>query len=314
MTSSNTNLLVSLNKWASGQQENFLTESFVHLLNALAQNSPVAFVSMISLMSDRKINPPADLTNQFIVTSQVDTDEGTPDIEISGPDSYILIEVKDESPIYMEQIERYYRVLEENKTRDKCLILLTKYQTSSITGSVIKLRWTQIAEWLLKINDEIEEEATNYIVRQFIEFLEYRGMSVNKAGWEMVAGIEQFRNFKTLLKHSMESAGAHRVWSAYGADFNGWAIPDPESNSSKYYVFVEFENPRRLIFSCPPDEVLENYRDEWIERGRNQLEKIIDLGSEEIHFFARELDSQREVLENFVATCLSQTHYQADTK
>ena len=101
-----------------------------------------------------------DVTNQFIVTSQVDTDEGTPDIEISGPDSYILIEVKDESSIYMEQIERYYRVLEQNKTPGKYLILLTKYQASSITGSVIKLRWTQIAEWLLKINNEIEEEAT----------------------------------------------------------------------------------------------------------------------------------------------------------
>ena len=30
------NLLVALNNWASGKQENFLTDAFVHLLNRLA--------------------------------------------------------------------------------------------------------------------------------------------------------------------------------------------------------------------------------------------------------------------------------------
>ena len=138
-------------------------------------------------------------------------------------------------------------------------------------------------------------------------------MSVNKAGWEMVSGIQQFKNFKVLLNQALESAGAHRIYSAYGADFNGWAIPDAELNKSVFYIFIRFERPEILLVSCKPEYMREEHAHEWVPGtyNREDLERSLDLNSEEIHFFSRGLDSQKSVLEEFISSRLVQTTYQS---
>ncbi len=125
------------------------------------------------------------------------------------------------------------------------------------------------------------------------------------------SGIQQFQNFKVLLKQAMESAGAEKVWSAYGADFNGWAIPDKEQGKSTFYSFIRFEKPTVLQFLCGQEYVLDQYRHDWAVDSWNKrsLRKTLDLDSEEVHFFSRGLDSQRVVLEEFVSSCLGQTTY-----
>ena len=312
MNQTSINLLASLSKWASGQQENFLSDAFVHLLNLLAQETPEAFSKIITLMTDGCIVPSVDSAKQFSVTSQISTDEGTPDIEISGPATYILIEVKDESSVYMEQVKRYFGLIEQSEASNKKLLLLTKYPAASITGSLVKLRWTQITEWLKEINDQTDNETTNYTVKQFIGFLEFKGMSVNKVGWEMVAGIEQLQNFKTSLQQAIESVGVARVHAISGSHFNGWAIPDKEGSRNIFDIFIHFDNPGILLFSCVAERVVDRYKDEWFKRGRGFMGKSIDLNSEETYFFSRGLDSQRELLEDFVSSCLSQTTYESE--
>lgn len=119
MSSSN-NLLVALSRWVSGQQENFLSDAFVHLLNLLAQQMPEAFAMAIKKITNGAITPTVETAPNFIVASQIFTSEGTPDIEISGPNAYALIEVKDESPVDEKQIERYTRLIEQNDADAKC--------------------------------------------------------------------------------------------------------------------------------------------------------------------------------------------------
>jgi len=311
-----TNLLVSLSKWASGQQENFLSDAFAHLMNVLAQDSPEVFAELVGSMSHGIVRPTSESTTDFAVVSQIDTSEGTPDIEIAGPNAYALVEVKDESPVDIGQVERYLRLIERNDARSKCLILLTRYQPPPLPDSSLlkSVRWTQIAEWLREVDTRFEVDETSiYTLRQFIGFLEAKGMSVNKAGWEMLPGIVEFKNFKTLLQQAMESAGAHKVWSAYGADFNGCAIPDHLStNNSAFYLFIRFEQPERLVFTCKSAYVLQESGEDWEPNPHSgdSLERVLDLASEEVHFFSRGLDSQQEVLENFVSSCLSQTTYE----
>jgi len=308
------NLLVALNNWASGQQENFLTDAFVHLLNRLALEVPDAFAMLLDQITDGAINPTSVTASDFVVTAQVTTSEGMPDIEIIGPNAYALIEVKDESPVDEEQIERYGRLVEQNGSDSKCLILLTRYQAPLLDNSrlIRTTRWTQISECLLAAKEKWQFDlASSHILEQFLGFLEAKGMSVNRTGWEMTAGIEQFRNFKVLLQQAMESASAHNTWSAYGANFNGLAIPDPISKNSRYYVFVEFDNPGILVFSCASKYVREEFKSEWGARAKNDLGKLLELQSENVHFFARGLDSQRMVLEEFITSCLSQTVYES---
>ena len=153
MRQDSTNLLVTLSKWASGHQENFLTDAFVHLMNYLAQNQPEVFSTLIRTMTGNLISPDADTARLFTIASQVSTEEGTPDIELKSPDSYALIEVKDESPVNAEQIERYSRLITENTSNAKCLVLLTRNQSQPLTQTVYfkAVRWTQITEFLLEV-------------------------------------------------------------------------------------------------------------------------------------------------------------------
>jgi len=305
-----------LSRWASGQQENFLSDSFVHLLNVLREEDPSAFVFLVEKMTDEMISPSPDSTNDFIVTSQIDTDEGTPDIMIAGPDSYVLIEVKDQSPVDIDQIERYSRLVERNSAQSKCLILLTKYQAPVIDQQIPlrAIRWTYITELLWLVLSRIDlTDTSNYVIRQFIEFLEAKGMSVQKAGWEMVAGIAEFMNFKTVLRQAIESSGAVRVEQSSGANHQGWGIPDAVGWSVQLHIIVRFAEPGRLVFRASEEHISEGSRYEWEPSGytKGTLERFIDLDSEEVHFFARSLDSQREVLEEFVSSCLEQTNYKA---
>ena len=76
-----------------------MTEAFVHLLDHLTESSPRSFAALVTNLSDGVITPNEDTAPDFHVVSQISTDEGAPDIEISGPDSYVLVEVKRSSKL-----------------------------------------------------------------------------------------------------------------------------------------------------------------------------------------------------------------------
>jgi len=309
------NLLVALSRWASGQQENFLSDAFVHLLNLLAQQVPDAFTLIVEQMTGGSLTPAPDTAADFTVTSQVSTSEGTPDVEIVGPRCYALIEVKDESPVDEEQVRRYIRLVDQNVADAKCLVLLTRHQAPPLDAHrLLKMaRWTQVTESLLKARDTCNfDQISLFTLHQFLGFLEAKGMSVNRAGWEMVSGIQQFQHFKVLLKQAIESAGAEKVNSAAGAGHNGWGVPHPASGKIAYYLFIQFEKPEILVFQCHSNDVLDIYKHEWGAgpQTRGWIERYLDLGSEEEYFFSRGLDSQREALERFVVSCLAQTTHQ----
>ncbi len=73
-------------------------------------------------------------------------------------------------------------------------------------------------------------------------------MAVEKVGWDLVTGLKQLMNLKSLLREALEGAGAHRVWMSYGSEFNGVAIPAPDTNNSAYFFFVRFTNPGEILF------------------------------------------------------------------
>ena len=107
------NLLSTLNRWSSGQPKKFLTDAFVHLLNRLADSSPESFVSILERLTRGEVIPDPETVGAFRIRSQIATDQGTPDIEISGENTYILVEVKDRSPVDPDQLRRYSEVIDE---------------------------------------------------------------------------------------------------------------------------------------------------------------------------------------------------------
>ena len=170
MTQSN-NLLITLSKWASGQHENFLSDAFVHLLNVLAQEEPDAFSMLIEKITAGAIRPEPESASDFHLVTQVTTEVGTPDIEISGPGSYGLIEVKDDSPVVVEQLERYASLIEQSDANFKCLVLLTRhyFPNPGIPSLVRAVRWTQVSEWLTNAKMKcVYSPASHHTIEQFL--------------------------------------------------------------------------------------------------------------------------------------------------
>ena len=303
-------VFTALNRWASGQQENFLTESFAETLKVLFERDFDAFAEVLRPVAGCLLEWPED--GSFSVSTQVATDEGYPDLEIRGPNTRLLVEVKDMSPVDRSQLERYLSVLETGKEPSKALIVLTRHSAvpAGFDGRVRAVNWTSIGEACarVKLRTDLDPVAL-FIIDQFVDLLEAKGMAISKVNWSLTDGMQQFMNLKALLTDALEQAGAHRVWAAYGANFNGVAVPDPSSNNSTYSWFIQFENPTRLLFTTFDEYVKPEFASEWERHSNNSVRKVLDLESEQVHFYARSVSSQSAFLFEMAKTYLSETVY-----
>jgi hypothetical protein len=89
------NLLLGLHKCAGQQDENFTTEAFVHLLRHLQIVAPDTAGSLINFLTGSRVVPTIGDCSNLKVTTQKTFMEGRPDILISGPNHFVIIEVKD---------------------------------------------------------------------------------------------------------------------------------------------------------------------------------------------------------------------------
>lgn len=79
------NLLVRLHKWASRQDENFLTECFAHLLVHLVDHEPEAACNILGRLTNGFLRLAVSDLRFLEVTTQITTLEGRPDLEIRLP-------------------------------------------------------------------------------------------------------------------------------------------------------------------------------------------------------------------------------------
>ena len=61
MSSSPTNLLIQLRRWANRQDENFTTDAFVHLLNHLVTFQPSAAMRVLTHLTGNRIPEQASI-------------------------------------------------------------------------------------------------------------------------------------------------------------------------------------------------------------------------------------------------------------
>jgi hypothetical protein len=306
------NLLDSLSRWASSQQENFLTEAFVHLLDHLTESSPRSFAALVTNLSDGVITPNEDTAPDFHVVSQISTDEGAPDIEISGPDSYALVEVKDQSPVNLDQLERYSRLIFDREENKSCLILLTRYPAPPVESSelVAPVRWTQVSRWLTEIIEEENlDDVASYLASQFMAYLNGKGIVVERVGWELEPGLRQLTLLKSMFEEALVSAGVERVYTAYGADFTGVSVQKTGTTQSGYWMTIVFSDPGVVMFTVLGECLIENPIQTWEEAG-NVRRRYLNLVDEDVHFFARSVDSQLAIVEEFATSSLADTVYE----
>ena len=134
------NLLCDLNKWAKQQDENFVTDAFVHLLRyLLSRQSPLAQELLLLLTKNEMAIPPCRL-REVSVKTQVSTAGGRLDIEIATPDVLLYVEVKVDWKIdadgLSKQLTKYRRVL-DSRGHDRCRLLglLTRFPVPELLPS-----------------------------------------------------------------------------------------------------------------------------------------------------------------------------------
>lgn len=242
------NLLISLHGWAHRQDENFVTDSFAHLLRQLLEGDPTVGLDILARLTDDHF-PPADVDVKMIrIRTQVTGQFGRPDLEIIYANHRILIEVKVDSGLGDDQLGRYLKILGLN-TCNTTLILLSRHAVevdSNIKDQVIAKRWFEVAHWLGEHIDaeRIVHPINQFLVRQFAGFMEYRGMTIEKIGPELITGLAAIRNLAGMLELWMID---HQRTSApsFGRNWSGFYTPRDTQN---YFVGLYHDHPGVLVF------------------------------------------------------------------
>jgi hypothetical protein len=316
MASPTNNLFLRLRKWASRQDENFLTESLAVVLEHLLVLAPAVGTQLVAQLTGGFIELPPDDASTIELQTQVEKIEGRPDLEIRSPHRLVWIEVKAQSELRAGQLEGYRVLLGESGVEQTRLVLLTRYPEVfqlRDTRPDLEIRWFELADWLEKEVPACEAagEVAGFLARQFLDFLGARGMTLTQVGKYMPEGVRALSNLMNMLT---EAAAACKVSVKKTAGWNYIGLNLDEAN---YWVGVNYSEPENLSFGtrCQIDHeaaaklgVGEVVPESWVP-GRYRWFRKVELDSEPVHFFARSKVSQTEWLEGFLHECLEQARF-----
>jgi len=289
-------LLASLHRWSSNQDENFITELLVYLLNFYLVHEPQAAVYMIERITGNLLSLKTNEISTISVTTQAHTEEGIPDIKIENNSFLIFIEVKVDHNFGNKQLSRYKAALEK-ESKQTALITLTRYHPVHHRADIIPdhaVLWHQLADWLTEL--PLENIVAKFLTDEFLTFLEYRGIAMKQVSWQLEEGVRAFKNLIDMLGEVLSSRGIKIHQKSAAWDWMGYYLENKTLFAGIYY-----DNPGVLVINTevelvdnkPNEPEIGFYKDgAW----RNEL----DLYSEDVHFFSRTKASQIACLGDFV--------------
>jgi hypothetical protein len=291
------NLLVKLHRLASSQDENFITESFVFLLNYLLENEPTAGANFLSYITNRCIDLPPDGLAQVDIKTQFRTDSGLPDIRILTNEILVFIEVKVDSGFGKDQLVRYKTELKKlSQGKKSLLVTITRFSEGPSEDVVdLPLLWYQVAEWLEEL--KLKKKISEFLRHQFLGLLESRGLFMEQVGWELVAGIRALQFVTDMIDEALKSKKIP-IYKATGA----WGWRGYYIDKKKFYVGIYFGSPNMISMTSEEVALKNNFPREpevgRVENGRWRND--LDLTAEDVHFFSRSKASQLRCLEEFI--------------
>src|SRR5208337_1492052 len=170
MSAENNNLLLKLHNLAHRQEENFISDAFVHTASYLLENEPKCGVEIVRLLTNSFVDHKAQQADQIQITTQVTNKYGRPDIVIKTLTHLVYVEVKAESGLGHKQLTRYKNDLLQSGFSNTLLVLLTRYPVENINdnSSDFSIRWYQVVDWLEQ--SVCSDKVSRYVVNQFVNF------------------------------------------------------------------------------------------------------------------------------------------------
>jgi hypothetical protein len=299
------NLFKDLSRHLSERHEDFLTNSFVYLLNYLLDNEKPLGIALLNFICVKNSEFVFSEGEEVVITTQKSTSEGTPDIEIKSIDKCIYVEVKHDSGLGIKQIERYRKALGNERMPVKKIVLLTKFsldfEESKEEGAPDKhIRWYQIHRYLEELKPR--GEVGKFLINQFIGFLEGKQMAIQRVGWEYTNGIRAFLNLVNMIGIAIEDLGIKIYQKTAGWEWRGYYLEGRDE-----FCGVYFEEPDSIylfsfgLLSYKPQE--KDFRFPFYEDDGGTY---FELALEDAHFFALQKDEQLDFLKKFISTCHSE--------
>jgi hypothetical protein len=336
MLNQSNNLLINLHRWAFKQDENFTTESFVHLLNHLLAYEPQVGLQILKKLTDDFLKLKLPEIAKVQIITQAITDSGRPDIKISIGNYLVYIEVKVESEINENQLKRYRKVLKGYQDKQTKLIVLSKYPISSALEIKpdLAVRWYQIADWLeMELRSDSIKPLTRFFIEQFIEFLSKQNMVIKKVKSKISESLKSYqkkvaeyakalgnmRSMKRLeeiqelrpvydlmlLMRDALTVLENRVKSRFlsGQHKGGWM--GFGLDSLDYFLSIYYENPDIVVFDTYNFRINQLKFDgklgkTWQEGKHLRWMNELNLVSDEFDFFSVTKESQMRILRDFI--------------
>jgi len=300
------NIFSTLAKYNSAVDENYLTESFVFVINTLLKQEPQIGLKILNNLCFNDNEFCFNANESVSVSTQEVTEEGTPDIKVSSLDKLIYIEVKHDSPLGYKQLSRYKKALEASTANIKHIVLLTRFAVD-IEDEVEKpykhIRWFQVYNWLSEIGKESKKPVNKYLIESFNSFLEVKQMSLQKVGWEYINGVPALNNLLSMLEVGLQGASLTIYGKSSGWDFKGFWLEKKEYIAGIHFnshLIITFEitekgKYNRSLLEHPSYELREGKERLWFH-----------LPLEKCHFFSLDKDEQLELLTKFIKTAYAE--------
>lgn len=309
------NLFVRLSHWATRQGENFLTESLAIALTTLLENEPAAAVRVLHRLTGGCFDLGSDEVAAVELRTQVTTDSGRPDLEISVPGRLAFVEVKDEAAAGEGQLKGYAEDLKKSGVHKTQLLFLSRYRlepSEPRPEGLIEWRWFQIGDWLQEelARDTLRSEPTRFVVAQFVDFLRWRGLTMDKVDPSVVDGARAVNSLCELLYEAANRCGVKtqrqtdwgRVYiNLDEARFNvGFRL-----TSSDRIVFrtVQYAVDKEAAERLGCGRVIESEWPKW-SLGPYRWEHTLDISRDDGRFYRLTAAEQLQDLEDFIRKSL----------
>lgn len=309
------NWFLRLHKWAVRQDENFTTEAFAIVLQVLLEREPAAGVQLVKMLTGGFLDVPAEQAKIIDLRTQVETTEGRPDLAIRTSDGLVWVEVKVESDLRAGQLEGYRRALQQSGVPRTRLVLLTRYPiwfAEDAEKPDLLIHWYQVGEWMEQGSGPgmLQDPISCFLCKEYLGFLEARNMTAAQVNWHMADGVRALRSLMYMLEEVAAfckvSARRSIAWDTLGLQLD-----------RKYWVGVHLDDPDQLRFhteGCRIDPQAASglgvgtVLEKDFAPGGLVWQRVVDLASEQAHFYSRSRARQMQWLEAFLRESLEFAH------
>jgi hypothetical protein len=293
-----TNIFSALSKYNSTSPENYLTESFVFLLNSLLERDRSTAVEILNKLCVNSNEFSFGQDEEISITTQETTTEGRPDIKILTPTKLIYVEVKDESPLGFEQTERYNRALVEYSETIKHLILLTRFEIDLEENQKPhrQVLWRELHDWFEQL--VFEDPISKYLADSFRSFLKEKHMSIEKVSWEYINGVPALVNLINMIESGIKNAGLKISSRPQSNDYMGRYFAGTD-----FWCGIWYNSPLKLKLEIGDKNKFDLNKLQNPTNGKITEDGglyYFTLNLEEIHFFSLNKDDQLKKIADFI--------------